>query len=875
MAEYDREEDIRKVIASNPGMTRAEAEAQIDRNSNLNNSLTGAASGLFSKDKFNLDLGAIVKKVNAKSLQNTGDTAIADREATQGSVLGTKIGETAGGFKSLTTSTDEGETVTSQPSLVMMTVAADGDGITVTRTSGKTTEITTLTGKTASNGFLTATVTQGSPKGIEKTLTATVGATPEAIKTKMKATSSNGEVAEQNFNVNISEKVATNVTEVTQKNNDNLANPFGALSSAFSGAAGNPFANILGNVGGLIAGVLKKGQFNANTTDVGSVASKPALVNVDTSQTIVDSTQAQRNFSLNKSLTAFASKALGVNLPVPTLPGAVPSIPGGFPGAGSIPNIGAKTQIDPNNFKLTTELPKLEPVEIVKQDGSTNLSKAIDKSALTSPSVKSTIPSTKLDNSEALKSFNGVDELPRDYFTYVNSKEELEAEIRTISAKRPITAFIVGATNTPLNVSNYADVMHNAQVRIYNTSAYLKKLGDRLGNSDTTFLKDFVAKHGGTQVHYYIRRDGSLQRGRPLITPVWDGGNKIRKGFTTRLITIDFVGGLDLDQPIDKSVNRDLYRSSQKYTPKQWETFEMFCKAFEAAIPGGEGIGYIDTYTDGVPDKPVFGQPFFDVREWTNTRFGWETSYTGNYELNKRIEDELGVLLPTELNNAIPTKIIKPTITPVVTKPVAPPKKPADPETGEKPKPTFVESKNCEDNMEMWSKQIESKIDEKGAISTRISRRASGLDVNGKYIGKGDPAEIAAARAIDDAKYKQLGDEIAELEKKFAECDATLTEETPNKEPIKKFESASEERTNRNKVRKEFLYLTAKKNRLEGDRFFAQQPGASKVGVLSDSEYANQLASLESQILAKRDELKQANTKLDAAEKNQQDQNNR
>ena len=48
MAEYNREEDIRKVLASNPGMTRAEAEAQVDRNLKLNNSLSGAASGLFS-----------------------------------------------------------------------------------------------------------------------------------------------------------------------------------------------------------------------------------------------------------------------------------------------------------------------------------------------------------------------------------------------------------------------------------------------------------------------------------------------------------------------------------------------------------------------------------------------------------------------------------------------------------------------------------------------------------------------------------------------------------------------------------------------------------------------------------------------------------
>ena len=83
--------------------------------------------------------------------------------------------------------------------------------------------------------------------------------------------------------------------------------------------------------------------------------------------------------------------------------------------------------------------------------------------------------------------------------------------------------------------------MHSASVRIYNTTTYLKNLGDRLGNSDTNYLKAFVAKHGGTQTHYYIRRDGSLQRGRPLIKPLWDGSKMaVFNGFAARLIHIVF-----------------------------------------------------------------------------------------------------------------------------------------------------------------------------------------------------------------------------------------------------------------------------------------------------------------------------------------------
>ena len=862
MAEYNREEDIQKVLASNPGMTRAEAEAQIDRNLSLNKSLTGGMAGIFSKDKFNLDLGAIVKKVNAKSLKSTGDTARAERQATQGSVLGVKIGETAGGFKSLTVTTDEGETVTAEPSLAMMTSAVNGGGITVTRTSGKKTEITTLTGKVSSNGFLTATVTQGSPKGIEKTLVATAGASPEAIKIKMRETSSDGDVAEQNFNVNVAEKVTTSVETVTQKNNDNLANPFGALTNSLSGSAGNPFANILGNVGGLIAGVLKKGQVSAGTSTVTSVPSAPNLAN--TNQAAIDTTQVQRNFALNKSLTSFVSGKLGINLPQPTLPTAASGV--GFPGAGAISGATAKTQIDTSNFKLTTPLATTKPVDVVKEDGSTNLSQALSKSTLTDPSVKATVPVTKIENTDTVKSFNGTDELPASFFTFVNSKEELEAEIRIISTKRPITLLLVSATNTPYDIASPADIMHSAQIRIYNTTPYLKQLGDELGNSDTTYLKDFVAQHGGAQTHYFIRKDGSLQRCRPLIKPLWDGSTKKFRGFAPRCIKVDFEGGLDAtyNQYRDKAFNKDLYRSTKHYTSKQWETFEMMCKAFEAAIPGGEAIGFIDIFKDGVPDKPVFGSPFFDVREWTRTRFGWETSYVGAYELNARIADKLGALLPTELNKAIPAKIVKPTITPVVSKPVDPPKKPAEPETGEPPKPTPAQLDTCDDKMRNLSEQIDKKVKEKGAVSSELSN-----------LQRSNPAQWKLQKEPLEAKWAALNAEIKELEAQYKECEDETTEVNEKQEPVAKYDSATKERENRNKIRRELFSLRAKRSKLNSDRIFAQQPGASKVGVLSDSEYNSQLATLESQISAKESELSQAEASLAAAEKNQKSENDR
>ena len=58
MAEYNREEDIQKVLASNPGMTRAEAEKQVDRNSAINQSFTSS----ISKSAFNTKLVSLANK---------------------------------------------------------------------------------------------------------------------------------------------------------------------------------------------------------------------------------------------------------------------------------------------------------------------------------------------------------------------------------------------------------------------------------------------------------------------------------------------------------------------------------------------------------------------------------------------------------------------------------------------------------------------------------------------------------------------------------------------------------------------------------------------------------------------------------------------
>ena len=76
---------------------------------------------------------------------------------------------------------------------------------------------------------------------------------------------------------------------------------------------------------------------------------------------------------------------------------------------------------------------------------------------------------------------------PLDVFTFVSSVEELNAEIQMIS--REISEVVIHATETTTDKDIGAIEINNIQ----------SKLG-----------------HDGIGYHYVIRRDGRLQRGRPV-----------------------------------------------------------------------------------------------------------------------------------------------------------------------------------------------------------------------------------------------------------------------------------------------------------------------------------------------------------------------
>jgi hypothetical protein len=185
-------------------------------------------------------------------------------------------------------------------------------------------------------------------------------------------------------------------------------------------------------------------------------------------------------------------------------------------------------------------------------------------------------------------------------FSYITSAEELRAELLGIT--REITGVIVHWTKT------FTDM----------------NIGSEELNKD---------KDGGMEYHYVIRRDGSLQRGRPSGI---ESNHTTQRNHNKKSLGIAFVGGYNCPTNTE---NADKFLSVKSLTQAQFNTFEKFCKEFYLKYPGGQILGHnaIDTnYED----------PGFDVSNYVENIFNKKSLYTNPttdtaFEPNQIITTEL------------------------------------------------------------------------------------------------------------------------------------------------------------------------------------------------------------------------------------------
>ena len=168
-------------------------------------------------------------------------------------------------------------------------------------------------------------------------------------------------------------------------------------------------------------------------------------------------------------------------------------------------------------------------------------------------------------------------------FTRVNGLEELEAEFR--SATRDITEVVVHWTAHFINQDIGAEEIHGQH----------KQQG-----------------WNGIGYHYVIRKDGTIERGRPINK---QGAHAKANGHNEYSIGIGFVGGYTVNS--NSGLANPPY-GSESLNDEQMKALKMFFNAFYKVWPGGQAWGHNDT------DPTQKSDPGFSVPEFVRSKFGKE-----------------------------------------------------------------------------------------------------------------------------------------------------------------------------------------------------------------------------------------------------------
>lgn len=186
-------------------------------------------------------------------------------------------------------------------------------------------------------------------------------------------------------------------------------------------------------------------------------------------------------------------------------------------------------------------------------------------------------------------------------FKFVDTQEELIADFR--GANRDITEVVVHWT------AHFNDQGHVGAEECHNIAI------------DRGFA--------GCSYHYIIKKDGSLQRGRPINKR---GAHAKANGHNIYSIGVSFVAGYNCNS---NNKNRDAFINAGSITTPQWNTLNTFLEAFYLVWPGGQVWGHNDTDPNNKID------PGIDMQEYILNKFG---------KRNKSSRGTLPPLSPLELN---------------------------------------------------------------------------------------------------------------------------------------------------------------------------------------------------------------------------------
>ena len=536
------------------------------------------------KDFLNGQVSLFGGSINIEKVTQAGTLAQDQRNSVEVSKNGSVLGINVGGLVSLAENAQERTTTTDEPVVSVLTNTINN--VNLAETSSSKNDITTLTGKPTTDGFLNTTVTTGSPSGLNSALTA-ANVPPERRRDVLKEASTKPDTVEQ---------VTVNTTNT---------NPLVTISSLFTQqrdatvrkqtiALGNPIGSFkLDKLGGFGAGLIGL----AGVSALGSLIGKLTGITIP-------------------SIPGFnIPSTSGTTLNIPNLADVqtIPSLPTGA--------------VVPQG---TTVLPN-----IVEPTGQTNINKVVKTSTIISPTVRNT---TEPRNVTLDKNFLGAPSSRENsayVFEDVGGPEELKYEIT--NATRPITTMVVHWSRTHTDLDWGAK-----EIGISHTSWQINK--DNLPPGQTAEQRLLnLGIRSGLQFHYVIRRNGTIQAGRP-INIVGD----LFTGFGKYALHVAFVGGFNCPS---QTTNKENFLSSESFTPQQWNSFDEIVKAFDAAKNGaGEFVGFNQFTRLG-----MLG-PGFDVPEYVASKYGKSTVYIPE-DFNKK--DGSDALSPREIITRKPQKPVE------------------------------------------------------------------------------------------------------------------------------------------------------------------------------------------------------------------------
>jgi N-acetylmuramoyl-L-alanine amidase len=172
-------------------------------------------------------------------------------------------------------------------------------------------------------------------------------------------------------------------------------------------------------------------------------------------------------------------------------------------------------------------------------------------------------------------------------FTFISGVEELEADLR--SPTREITEVVVHWTASFLDQDHSSQDIHNMHL---------------------------ARGFSGMGYHYLIRRDGRIQRGRPINRT---GAHAKANGHNNKSIGISLVGGYTC---LSGTAGYEKLVGSESINAAQMNALELFLGAFYIVYPGGQAFGHSDTDPRGKID------PGFSVPQYVKNKFN-KTNITG------------------------------------------------------------------------------------------------------------------------------------------------------------------------------------------------------------------------------------------------------